>query len=110
MKLSGSTKKLFIRVVLFLLYIVLGAAIFVALEKNKEALERKKAKDFVNRTVRVDVSFNNSEDLKKFLLRFQHALHYGYNIESKNFRGEKWTYLNAFYFVGNIVTTIGKGQ
>ncbi|CAB3990960.1 Potassium channel subfamily K member 13 [Paramuricea clavata] len=108
MKLSGSTKKLLIRIVLFLLYLVIGAGIFVAIETHGEQDERRKAEEFIEEVENLTKYFNSSEKVTKFLLDFKHALRYGYNIKSNDFDPPKWSYMNSFYFVGNIVTTIGK--
>ena len=109
MKLSGSTKKLLVRIVLFLLYLVIGAGIFMAIEKEPEKVERDKAKKFIDKVKGLtNNTFNSSAEVKQFLLDFRHALDYGYDINLNKLELEKWTYMNSFYFVGNIVTTIGR--
>lgn len=109
MKLSGSSKKLLIRIVLFLLYLILGAGIFMAIEKGPESVERKKASEFIAKVKDLtNKTFNSSTEVTQFLLDFKHALDYGYDIKSNKLELEKWTYMNSFYFVGNIVTTIGR--
>lgn len=110
MKLSGSTKKLVIRVILFLLYLVIGAGIFFAIEKDFEEEQRKRAYKFVDKVKNLTARNFSGQELKKFMLDFQHALRYGYNIETNDLNSQKWAYMNSFYFVGNIVTTIGKYQ
>lgn len=111
MKLSGSTKKLLIRIVLFLLYLLVGAGIFMAIESGPEKEEQHKALKFIekvnNLTNATTRYFNSSEDVKQFLSDFKHALRNGYDIDTNKLDGPKWTYMNSFYFVGNIVTTIG---
>lgn len=109
MKLSGSTKKLLVRIVLFLLYLVIGAGIFMAIEKGPEQVEREKANKFIDKVNGLtNNTFNSSAEVKQFLLDFKHALDYGYDINLNKLELEKWTYMNSFYFVGNIVTTIGR--
>lgn len=108
MNLSSSSKKLIIRVSLFLLYLLLGAAIFMLIEQSKEIKERAKAKEFVALRKNFTNASKTSEDVKKFLLDLEHALRYGYDINKDDLNGAKWSFTNSFYFVGNIVTTIGK--
>jgi hypothetical protein len=110
MKLSGSTKKLLIRIALFLLYLVVGSGVFMAIEKGAEQEKREMASGFIEKVKRLNKTkrFNSSEELNAFLSDFKTALRYGYNIDSNKLDPEKWNYMNSFYFVGNIVTTIGK--
>ena len=112
MKLSGSTKKLLIRIALFLLYLIVGAAVFMAIEKNFEQEERENTLEFIKRVNRLNATktFNSSDDLKSFLRELKKALRYGYDIEYNRLNAPKWSYMNSFYFVGNIVTTIGYGH
>ena len=110
MKLSGSTKKLLIRIALFLLYLIVGAAVFMAIEKDFEQEEREKTLKFIERVndLNTNRTFNSSDDIKMFLRDLKEALRYGYDIEYNKLNAPKWSYMNSFYFVGNIVTTIGK--
>ena len=112
MKLSGSTKKLLIRIGLFLLYLIIGAGVFVAIESSTERDEREKIEIFVKTVekIRQNKSSLTGNNITKFLEDFKHALLYGYNIESKTLAEPKWSYMNSFFFVGNIVTTIGKSR
>ena len=107
MKLSSSTKKLLIRVVLFLFYIILGAAIFMFIERTNEEKEREEARKFIERRKNFTASCSG-EDMNQFLLDLKHALKYGYDINRNELDYPKWSYMNSFYFVGNIVTTIGR--
>lgn len=109
MTLSSSSKKLIIRLVLFLVYLILGAGIFILMERSKEETERNKAEQFSSlRRNFTKNCFNSSEEMQQFLLDLEHALRYGYDITKDDMNAEKWSFLNSFYFVGNIVTTIGK--
>lgn len=109
MNLSSSSKKLIIRVVLFLLYLLLGAAVFMWIEQSSEEKQRRRANQFIFSLPNFTSQCNSSEeDMKKFLLDLDHALRYGYDIRENRMTERKWTFMNSFYFVGNIVTTIGR--
>jgi hypothetical protein len=82
----------------------------MAIEKYPEEEERTKASEFIEtvKNLKLNNCLDNSSDVKTFLSDLKHALRYGYNIDTGELNAPKWSYMNSFYFVGNIVTTIGK--
>lgn len=107
MALSLNTKKLIIRIVLFLVYLLVGAAIFQAIEiqyekDKREELQFNKVKE--NFTARHNIS---DADMKEFLGKLKKALELGFDLQTAVFQ-QQWHFMNAFVFAGNVVTTIGE--
>lgn len=107
MALSLNTKKLIIRIVLFLVYLLVGAAIFQAIEiqhekDKREELQFNKVRE--NFAVRHNIS---DHDMKEFLGKLKKALELGFDLQTVKFQ-EQWHFMNAFVFAGNVVTTIGE--
>ena len=107
MALSLNTKKLIIRIVLFLVYLLVGAAIFQAIEIQYEKDKRKELQFTEvkkNFTDRYNIS---DDDMKEFLGKLKKALELGFDLQSAEFQ-QQWHFMNAFVFAGNVVTTIGE--
>lgn len=107
MALSLNTKKLIIRIVLFLVYLLVGAAIFQAIEIQYEKDEREELQFTQvkkNFTDRYNIS---DDDMKEFLGKLKKALELGFDLQTAVFQ-QQWHFMNAFVFAGNVVTTIGE--
>lgn len=116
MAISSNTKKLLLRIVLFLVYLLLGATVFHFIEHKHEKEERDRNdfhKKYKNFTDRYKIS---KKDMVAFIKELEGALKLGYNTTS-GFNGSttggwpshfRWQFMNAFHFAGNVVTTIGK--
>lgn len=107
MALSLNTKKLIIRIVLFLVYLLVGAAIFQAIEIQYEKDKRKELQFTEvkkNFTDRYNIS---DDDMKEFLGKLKKALELGFDLQTVKFQ-QQWHFMNAFVFAGNVVTTIGE--
>jgi len=111
MALSLNTKKLIIRIVLFLIYLLVGAAIFQAIELPNEKRERDNDQFETlkeNFTNKYNIS---NDDMKEFLEKLKKALELGYDLQSAEYPTRyQWHFMNAFFFAGNVVTTIGYGH
>lgn len=109
MALSPNTKKLIIRIVFFLVYLLVGAAIFQAIELPHEKKRRSELQfDIIqhNFTKKYNIS---GEDMKCFLQKLKKALELGFDLQEAAFpKLQQWHFMNAFFFAGNVVTTIGK--
>lgn len=107
MALSLNTKKLIIRIVLFLVYLLVGAAIFQAIEIQHEKDKRDELQfDKVKKhfTARYNIS---DADMKEFLGKLKKALELGFDLQTFDYQ-QQWHFMNAFVFAGNVVTTIGE--
>lgn len=111
MALSPNTKKLIIRIVFFLVYLLVGAAIFQAIELPHEKKRRNELQfDIIqqNFTKKYNIS---GEDMKCFLQKLKKALELGFDLQEAAFpKLQQWHFMNAFFFAGNVVTTIGYGH
>ena len=111
MALSPNTKKLIIRIVLFLVYLLVGAAIFRAIELPNERKERQEDQ-FKAVQKNFTVKYNISEDdMKQFLTKLKRALELGFDLQTADYsKIDQWHFMNAFFFAGNVVTTIGESD
>lgn len=111
MALSQNTKKLIIRIVLFLVYLLVGAAIFQAIELHNEKKQRDEFKfeDLKNNfTDKYNISHG---DMKDFLHKLKKAIELGFDLQTGDYPSRyQWHFMNAFFFAGNVVTTIGKSD
>lgn len=111
MALSPNTKKLIVRIVFFLVYLLVGAAIFHAIElphekEQRARLQFQKVKDNFTKTYNI-----SDEDIKCFLKKLKTALKLGFDLQEADYHEiEQWHFMNAFVFAGNVVTTIGYGH
>ena len=109
MALSQNTKKLIIRIVLFLVYLLVGAAIFQAIELHYEKKQRNEFK-FEDIKKNFTDKYNiSSVDMTDFLRKLKKAIGLGFDLQTGEFPSRfQWHFMNAFFFAGNVVTTIGK--
>ncbi|TRY59028.1 hypothetical protein DNTS_022946 [Danionella cerebrum] len=88
---------------LIILYLLCGAAVFSALEHpmEKQAKER-----WAQRFEIFSQKHNlNRSDLEKFLRHYEEANIAGIRVDTLR---PRWDFTGAFYFVGTVVSTIGK--
>lgn len=106
--LKSTCLKVTIRATMFLAYLFTGAGLFILLEssnqdqideKTKTALENLKS----DLRQRKNITEEEFSQIQKMIER---ALDVGV-IGSKTFL-KSWDFANAFFFCGNVITTIGK--
>lgn len=109
MALSQNTKKLIIRIVLFLVYLLVGAAIFQAIELRNENKERANFPFEDIKTKFLNKHNISESEMNEFLRKLKKAIELGFDLQTGKFPDEEqWHFMNAFVFAGNVVTTIGK--
>ena len=103
-KLKATVRKVGIRASIFLLYLFLGAGIFLGIEKTDELTVQEKKYNASKKTLMQ--TYNISiEDMKQFSTATEAAVKAG--LFKKRYLVE-WNFVNAFFFSGNVVTTIGE--
>ena len=100
--MKNETKKLLMRSLFFLLYLVIGMVAFRFLESGNEKRERTKAKEAIDRMVR---KFNIS---KKEMLEFVEVVSTAASLGYTEGWLERWSYIGSLFFSGTVITTIGK--
>lgn len=111
MALSPNTKKLIIRIVLFLVYLLVGAAIFRAIELPNERKEREEDQFKAAQKNFTDKYNISEDDMKQFLTKLKRALELGFDLQTADYpKIDQWHFMNAFFFAGNVVTTIGESD
>lgn len=89
--------------VLIMLYLLCGAAVFSALEQPKERQAKERwAQRFENFTQKHNLT---RTDLETFLRFYEEANVAGIRVDTLR---PRWDFTGAFYFVGTVVSTIGK--
>ncbi|XP_067311871.1 potassium channel subfamily K member 13a isoform X2 [Pseudorasbora parva] len=90
---------------LIILYLLCGAAVFSALEHPKEKLAKER---WAQRFDLFSQKYNlNKSDLEKFLRHYEEANVAGIRVDTLR---PRWDFTGAFYFVGTVVSTIGFGM
>ena len=96
-----------VRTIIFLIYLFIGAGVFLGIEKSKAAEKKALAKIKYNAFVLQFIKdFNISEDYH-WNISFRLLQAYQEKIFEDVDR-LPWSFVNAFLFSGNVVTTIGK--
>lgn len=99
MGISDSTKILLIRMILFTIYVLLGAAIFQAIESKEQVREMDSIR---NTRMEILTKYNITEnDARRWSKTFLST-----SVGSEDFL--HWNYGNSFLFAMVVVTTIGK--
>ncbi|KAJ7390121.1 hypothetical protein OS493_027157 [Desmophyllum pertusum] len=101
MEISDSTKVLCIRMVLFSVYVLAGAAIFQAIEHQEQMREIKRIQN------------TRTEILRKYNITENDAERWARTFLSTSLGNEdflEWNYGNSFLFAVVVVTTIGYGN
>ena len=99
MGVSDSTKILLIRMILFTIYVILGAAIFQAIESKEQVREMDAIRD------------TRMEILTKYNITESDARRWSKTFLSTSVGNEDflhWNYGNSFLFAMVVLTTIGK--
>lgn len=103
--MNEAVLKLLILWPFYLMYMILGALIFMELEQDNE-------KTLVNRIIKTFEEFNATQNVPDELMNnlsnlYQDAFAMGIN-PNDNSHHSKWDFAGSFYFVGTVLTTIGK--
>lgn len=79
-------------------YLLVGAAIFDALESANEAVEKEKLDDiYTNLTVKYNISVADWETLRDYVIKYV-----------PHNAGIQWKFSGSFYFTTIVITTIGE--
>ena len=103
--MQGTRLKLLIVFLSWILYIIIGAFIFQAIEgSNDNATGISGAKLLEEIKKNVTATFNMTEsEFDNFVLQIQSA-----TLTSSSEKGNEWTFTNAMAFIVQLLTTIGK--
>lgn len=101
--MQGTKLKLLILFLSWILFIIIGAFIFQAIEgSNDNATGNSKVKLLEEIKKNVTATFNMTEsEFDNFVQQIQSAA-------SSSEKGNEWTFINAMPFIVQLLTTIGK--
>ena len=98
--MEASYKKSLSRLLGFSIYVLIGGAVFMQIEKEKDDNAAKLTfKDYVRRWIKI---YNMSEE------NITQLLHDYQRSARESDRKPTWSFINSIYFVLQLVTTIGK--
>ena len=104
-RMKAVARKIGLRAAIFLAYLFVGAGVFLAIENTDDTFTKAK-KNYENERLNLMKKYNISAlDMKNFTDATKKAVKVGL---FKNEQKTKWNFVNAFFFCGNVVTTIGE--
>ena len=95
--MKNRTKKLFLLLFGFLLYLSLGALVFEAVENGKNTGDSKMTAIYNKLKSKNNLT---RQEFDTFILEIQ-------SVYQATNHGSKWTFYSSLYFCGSVVTTIG---
>uniref|UniRef100_A0A8D0L8M7 Potassium channel subfamily K member 13 n=1 Tax=Sphenodon punctatus TaxID=8508 RepID=A0A8D0L8M7_SPHPU len=103
--LNEDNARFLLLAVLIVLYMLCGAAVFSAIELPTERRAKERWEEsFANFTQRHNLS---RAELQGFLRQYEEANVAGIRVDDIR---PRWDFTGAFYFVGTVVSTIGRWQ
>ncbi len=103
-KIKSTVRKVGIRALIFLLYLFVGAGIFLGIEKTDDYSKSKNRWERSQESLKKTYNINDT-DMEEFIKATKDA------IKAGMFKSRplvEWSFVNSFLFCGNVVTTIGK--
>jgi hypothetical protein len=101
--LHEDNARFFLLAVVMVCYMLAGAAMFMFLERDKEITDRNHYEHILKSFMETYPQVNQTE-LEKLLDHHASAAAAGLLDEKR----ERWDFAGSFYFVGTVVSTIGK--
>lgn len=99
--------KITIRAAMFLVYLFIGAGLFILLESSYQSqLDEQARTTLENSKNKMRIKNVTEEELLELEKAIEEALDIGV-IGSRTFL-KNWDFANSFFFCGNVITTIGK--
>ena len=101
------TRKVGIRALIFLAYLFIGAGVFLGIERDARAERNNQLEKRFNEyklKLKRDYGINDT-DMNNFTNLIRELANGGH---FKNYGSKNWDFVNAFFFSGNVVTTIGE--
>ena len=95
--MKNRTKKLFLLLSGFLIYLSLGALVFEAVENGRNTGDSKMTAIYNRLKSNKNLT---RQEFDEFILEIQ-------SVYQTTNHGSKWTFYSSMYFCGSVVTTIG---
>ena len=90
------------------IYLLIGAAVFSAIEHEQEVMERREAEDEIQKVIsKVAGKYNLSESTTERIFNDFTSLCTNNRLQIRN-ASFQWTFLPSFYFAATVITAIGK--
>ena len=91
------------------IYLLIGAAVFSAIEHEQEVMARREAEDEIKKVIsKVSGMYNLSENTTEKIFNDFTSLCTNNHLQIQN-ASFQWTFLPSFYFAATVITAIGKG-
>ncbi|KAI8505640.1 PREDICTED: potassium channel subfamily K member 1-like isoform X1 [Branchiostoma belcheri] len=107
--LNRRTARLLVIIVIYTMYIVVGAIIFCAIEGPEERQTGQRVRDFRAGFLEKNQCVTDAE-LEELILEVIHATHRGVAVQRNVTGPPAWSFAPAMFFAGSTITTIGYGH
>lgn len=108
--LDSSNSRLFLLIIIYIIYLFFGACIFDALETPHEARTIRDLNAYVREFRRVHNSCLTNDELDEFITLISISSSKGISPLRNVSGDQKWTFGQSVFFTGTILTTIGYGN
>lgn len=96
--------------VTLVIYLLIGAAVFSAVEHEQEVMARREAEDEIQRVIsKVAGKYNLSENTTERIFNDFTSLCTNNHLQIRD-ASFQWTFLPSFYFAATVITAIGKAS
>ncbi|XP_066281916.1 potassium channel subfamily K member 1-like [Branchiostoma lanceolatum] len=107
--INRRTARLLVIILIYIMYLVVGAIIFCAIEGPQERETGQRVRDFRAGFLEKNPCVTNDE-LEELIMEVVHATHRGVAVQRNVTGPPAWSFAPALFFAGTTITTIGYGH
>ncbi|XP_078591123.1 potassium channel subfamily K member 1-like [Branchiostoma floridae x Branchiostoma japonicum] len=107
--INRRTARLLVIIVVYIMFLVVGAIIFCAIEGPQERQTGQRLRDFRAGFLEKNTCVEE-EELEELILEIVYATHRGVAVQRNVTGPPNWSFAPAFFFAGTTITTIGYGH
>ncbi|CDW52169.1 potassium channel subfamily k member [Trichuris trichiura] len=100
----------FLLTLLLVIYLMIGAAIFVVIEGPDEQLAKKNLQTTISQFVKSHNSCVTAKEVEQLIERVSAAVTKGITLQNANSTESSWNFGQSFFFCGTLVSTVGYGR
>uniref|UniRef100_A0A5S6QWV6 Two pore potassium channel protein sup-9 n=1 Tax=Trichuris muris TaxID=70415 RepID=A0A5S6QWV6_TRIMR len=100
----------FLLTLLLLVYLMVGAAIFVVIEGPDEQFARKTLQTAIAQFIKSHNACVTAKEVEELVEKVSTAVSKGITLQSANATEPSWNFGQSFFFCGTLVSTVGYGR